>query len=82
MEIKELIRFVKQYRKLIDRASYVSIDCYNSVVPSTPIVPVGHWDDGDKADAILDVLTDCAREDVFRLKRDGVAVLYFIHFDL
>lgn len=82
MEIKELIKFVKQYRKLIDRASYVSIDCYNSVVPSTPIVPVGHWEGEDKADAILDVLTDCAREDAFRLKRDGVAVLYFIHFDL
>lgn len=44
--------------------------------------PLGHWDDGDKADAILDVLTDCAREDAFRLKRDGVTVLYSIHFDL
>lgn len=83
MEIKELIRFVKQYRKLIDRASYVSIDCYGSALPPpTQCAPVGHWDDGDKADAILDVLTDCAREDAFRLKRDGVAVLYFIHFDL
>ena len=30
MEIKELIRFVKQYRKLIDRASYVSIGRFPS----------------------------------------------------
>ena len=47
MEIKELIRFVKQYRKLIDRASYVSIDCYGSALPPpTPCAPVGHWATG------------------------------------
>lgn len=48
----------------------------------TPCAPVGQWEGEDKADTILDVLTDCAREDAFRLKRDGVTVLYFIHFDL